>query len=333
MPTVDIGVEQKPFFRPPISPAPNFDPDELSQAFGRVWSGFISGTRADGSYGPLSSETALTNFVGWAFSGLEPKTLPPEKRLVHDFFSSFKPYLTDYSEQQKLRVPARLDRDAEATAEILETLTHKAVRNQEAAQGLYLILKFDPPDSPRRKNAETTVALCEAMAQKNILFGKDARMFFAGARAQAGLMRLLDKNNFQVLAVDPQNSDEVKNCDVLGHTDLMAYSPTANKIYLLDVKAKLAYEYAEEESDRFGEPKRAERMVETVGPTVPRPDSKYTQRHEQIRAEITKFLHLSPDTPYAHATIWIPSSLPNLSLIGEIDENIGRGILAELKRL
>lgn len=107
--------------------------------------------------------------------------------------------------------------------------------NQKMATGLFYALKGD---WDKADQADSFVELVGAFAAGETGFrGREqVKIMLSGARAQAGLMYLLETNGYQIFPLDSENAAQVRQLD-LGGVDFIARRPDGLK-FLIDAKAR-----------------------------------------------------------------------------------------------
>jgi hypothetical protein len=202
--------------------------DKVADSFANVYSEFVSREigRARSKGKPLPhSSVILSSMYGWAMSGEGEEQDSRDERLTRRFIRSYATLIEDFADQISVGAEKR------------EDIVVKAVFNQRLAQSLFVVNRSG--DYELRRKAEVFTNVIEALSMSGTSMGIEAKKALAGARAQAGAMKVLSEAGYQVIVPDTENEKEVETWDVLGMADFVAIPPWGGEIICVDVKGRL----------------------------------------------------------------------------------------------
>lgn len=291
---------------------------EVAHTFTRVFENFkISQTGQAIRY-----TSAVSSLIGWAVASDITK-LTGDELTVTQFVRHYVKVLSDAVDFAEA-TPLHENRPGRLTD---EELTQYARMNQLLVQD-YFYLNGTSATEDQRRNANDFFEFVTALPHLDMLKDIIASQL-RGAQAQAGLMRLLSENGWQVYVPDINNANEVKTWDVEGDVDFVAYQPGSKKLLLINSKGRTA------KDDGAG---RQQRHVAEVEHYPFEESNPRAQIHNDIMHHVTQLLSEKGHTNFPRKFVWlrvtIPTSRDYLNPIGVItDQRIRQSILDQLSEI
>lgn len=207
-------------------------PDQLAAKFAPMEKLFRPGIELKSLKPQVRIASIVSEMIGWATKNEKNGTLTSDEKEVRSFILGYTNLLTDLSDHL-LSYGEIKDKKGNLNQDILLNF---ARFNQRLALALYQV-GLPTASNEDKNNAGFFISVLQESAKKGLPVYSELLKAVKGALAQAGVMRLLYDQGYEIILPDYNNLDELRVWDLEGGVDLVAISPLG-RTYFIDVKGE-----------------------------------------------------------------------------------------------